>query len=289
MELPDEIKYLQQTTVDKNADRRQYDSGESGDEGDEDGDALPHTNFPEQLMTEQPAIRNAGNTGPKGVLADYAEAKEQLRVKTQAEKAAAWRQMEKMAITVNNNNNNNNNNNQEEEEDDDDEFLRQYRQKRMLEMQQSAKPTFGFLRSIDSSEYIDALENEHKEVFVVVHLYKNEFRDCVKLNLILQNLAIKYPSVKFLKIISTEANAKYDDVGLPSLLVYKAGELVHCWVPITTKVGKGFDSDDVEILLAKNKVIKTAVEKTHAIHKEKAKDVMYEYDDDFDEVSDGDD
>jgi len=297
MDLPDEIKFLQQDHIDKQSDRRQYDSGESGDEGDKDGDegddALPHTNFPEQMLKEQPTIRNAGNTGPKGVLADYAEAKEQLRQRREAEKAEAWRKIEKMAITVNNNNNNNNinsnNNNNNDEDEEDDEFIRQYRQKRLLEMQHGAKPTFGFLRAIDSSEYIDALEKEHKEVFVVVHLYKNEFKDCVKLNLILQNLAIKYPFVKFLKIISTEANPKYDDVGLPSLLVYRGGELVHCWVPITTKIGKNFDSDDVEILLARSKVIKSSVEKTQVIHKEKTKDVMYEYDDDIDEVSEGED
>jgi len=276
MDLPDEIKFLQQETIDKHSDKRHDDSGESDDDRD---DHLPHTNFPDQMLAEQPAIRGAGNTGPKGVLADYAEAKEQLRQRREAEKAEAWRKIERMAITVKND--------EGEEEMEEDEFLRQYRQKRLSEMQQAHRPTFGFLRSIDSSEYIDALEKEHREVFVVVHLYKNEFRECVKLNLILQNLAIKYPFVKFLKIISTEANPKYDDVGLPSLLVYRAGELVHCWVPITTKVGKNFDSDDVEILLSKSKVIKTSIDKAQMIHKEKPRDLMREYDDDFDEVSDG--
>eukprot|EP00026_Physarum_polycephalum_P013043 Phypoly_transcript_13404.p1 GENE.Phypoly_transcript_13404~~Phypoly_transcript_13404.p1 ORF type:complete len:301 (+),score=70.42 Phypoly_transcript_13404:45-905(+) len=275
MDLPDEIKYLQQQTIDKHSDARANDSGDS----DSDRDDIPHTDHPEQLLAEQPAMRNAGNTGVKGVLADYAEAKENLRLKNQMDKAEAMRKIEKMAITVGNSNSNNNNN--VDEDEDDEEFMKMYRQKRLAEMQQASRPTFGYLRAIDSSEYVDAIEKEAKDVFVVVHLYKNEFKTCVKLNLILQNLAIKYPFVKFMKIISTEALPKYDDVGLPTLLVYQGGDLVHRWVPITSKIGNNFDSEDVELLLAKGKVIKTnLIDKTTMLHKEKAKDIMQEYDDD---------
>lgn len=71
------------------------------------------------------------------------------------------------------------------------------------------------------------------------------------LNHILQSLAIKYPYVKFLKIISTEAKPDYDDVGLPSLLVYQGGNLLQCWVPITVKLGKNFEAANVELLLAR--------------------------------------
>jgi len=286
MDLPDEIKYLQQNHVDKNSDLRANDSGDS----DSDRDDIPHTDHPEQLLAEQPPIRKAGNTGVKGVLADYAEAKENLRLKNQMDKAETMRKIEKMAITVGNNNNINNNNNLEDEDEDEDEFMRMYRQKRLAELQQVQRPTFGYLRAIDSSEYVDAVENENKDAFVVVHLYKNEFKACVKLNLILQNLAIKYPFVKFMKIISTEALPKYDDVGLPTVLVYQAGELVHRWVPITSKLGNTFDSEDVELLLAKGQVIKTsAIDKTTMLHKEKAKDIMHEFDDDLsDQGSDED-
>lgn len=54
-------------------DLRANDSGDSGDEKDEHGhdDHLPHTDHPEQMMAEPPVIRNAGNTGVKGVLAEY--------------------------------------------------------------------------------------------------------------------------------------------------------------------------------------------------------------------------
>lgn len=48
-------------------DLRANDSGESDDERDD----IPHTDHPEQLLAEQPAMRNAGNTGVKGVLAEY--------------------------------------------------------------------------------------------------------------------------------------------------------------------------------------------------------------------------
>jgi hypothetical protein len=71
----------------------------------------------------------------------YAEAKENLRVKQQIEKAETLRIMEKMAITVGNNNSNNLNSNKEEDEldEDEDEFMRQYREKRLAEIQKSQR------------------------------------------------------------------------------------------------------------------------------------------------------
>jgi len=130
---------------------------------------------------------------------------------------------------------------------------------------------------------VDAIDKENKDVFVVVHLYQTYNRECVRLNSILQALAIKYPFVKFLKIVATEAKADYSDVGLPSLLVYKAGDLVQRWVPVTVKLGKTFESVDVEMLLARYKIIRnTSINKVSLMHKEKEENPMEEFDEDDD-------
>ncbi len=54
----------------------------------------------------------------------------------------------------------------------------------------------------------------------------------MRLNVCLQQLAIKYPYTKFLKIIATEATANYDDVALPTLLVYRQGQLVTSFIRV---------------------------------------------------------
>lgn len=66
----------------------------------------------------------------------YAEAKENLRLKNQMEKAETMRKIEKMAITVGNPNQQKI---EEDEDIDDEEFMKMYRQKRLAEMQQSSR------------------------------------------------------------------------------------------------------------------------------------------------------
>lgn len=85
-DAPDELRFLAARSADR--DIRGNDSGESGDESEPDdprdddfGDDLPHVAHPDQPISNDrpPEIRRGGNTGPKGVLADYAEAKRHER------------------------------------------------------------------------------------------------------------------------------------------------------------------------------------------------------------------
>lgn len=72
-------------------------------------------------------------------------------------------------------------------------------------------------------------------------------------------MAVKYPYVKFLKIISTDASATYDDVALPTLLAYQNGQLVASLIRITEEIGHTFDQDDVQKLLQRFVVIDIAL------------------------------
>jgi hypothetical protein len=65
-------------------------------------------------------------------------------------------------------------------------------------------------------------------------------------NQYLQQLAIKHSHIKFLKIISTETSSTWDDITLPSLLVYKDGELFKTLIRIQETLGHTFDVDNLE-------------------------------------------
>jgi len=119
----------------------------------------------------------------------------------------------------------------------------------MQEIQSSLHQTFGFLKKINQSEYVDEVEQVQKHVCVVVHLYQDFVPACTNLNKCLQQLAIKYPYTKFLKIISTDAQDSYDEVALPTLLIYQGGDLHSSFVRITQNLGNSFDVDHVEKLL----------------------------------------
>lgn len=71
----------------------------------------------------------------------------------------------------------------------------------------------------------------------------------------MQQLAVAHPTTKFLRIIASEASEKFTDTGLPTLLVYRAGNLVHSWIRMQDILKANFDIDSVQDLLYRNGVI----------------------------------
>lgn len=62
-------------------------------------------------------------------------------------------------------------------------------------------------------------------------------------------LASKHPTVKFLRLRSSAADSSYDPIALPTLLLYRAGEVIGCMTRVTDDIGESFTLDDVEWLL----------------------------------------
>lgn len=104
---------------------------------------------------------------------------------------------------------------------DDDRFLEEYRQKRIRELQEAAaRPRFGTVELIRGSEFVEKVTNAGPDVWVVLHLFKDGHQGCGLLQQCLDELAAKYPSTKFLRIVSTDAIPHYPDANLPTLLLY---------------------------------------------------------------------
>eukprot|EP01098_Paradermamoeba_levis_P007929 TRINITY_DN3304_c0_g7_i1.p1 TRINITY_DN3304_c0_g7~~TRINITY_DN3304_c0_g7_i1.p1 ORF type:complete len:289 (-),score=93.22 TRINITY_DN3304_c0_g7_i1:133-999(-) len=231
-----------------------------------------------EVQIRPPTIRNKGNTGPKGVLADYAEAKENLKKRMQRESEKFWRDLEKTGIKTKREQERDNKLYQQQKQLEDefteedledlvkgDEFFKKYMEQRRGEIYQtiqelkqdqnsySVLPTFGFLRQIQVDEYLDEVDGEDSSVVVIIHLFENHIPPCKVLNQALQTLARKYYNTKFLKIISSEANKNFDEIALPALLVYQGGQLVHTFLCLSDadELGKKFDPEDVEAYLFK--------------------------------------
>jgi len=116
-----------------------------------------------------------------------------------------------------------------EAEDDfkDDRFLEDYRQQRIRELQQAQlRPRFGTVEDIRGSEFVAQVTNAGTDVWVVVHLYKDGHGGSALVGTCLEELARKYPSTKFLRIVSTDCIPKYPDANLPTLLLYNDGTCV---------------------------------------------------------------
>ncbi|CAN0279585.1 unnamed protein product, partial [Ectocarpus fasciculatus] len=74
-----------------------------------------------------------------------------------------------------------------------------------------------------------------------------------------QVLATKQPTVKFLRLRSSAAEGgDYDPVALPTLLLYRAGEVVGCMTRVTDDIGENFTQEDVEWLLQEHDVFEAS-------------------------------
>ncbi|KAJ3317207.1 Phosducin-like protein 2 [Blyttiomyces sp. JEL0837] len=240
----------------------------------------------DQQIRQQLGIGGA-MTGPKGVIADYKfhARQEQLRATeksaTQLAKLSAkvlpsgWLQRQLEAEKVSGINGSKSQSERELEDDEDDadaliralddeeesEATREYKAKRILHLARlSLRPTFGSVKEIEVNEYVKNIESEDSEVTVIIHLYQPYHDACRLTNAFLNELAIRYPLVKFLKIVATKAERNYDEVALPTLICYKGGEMLRSLVRITDMIDNWgetgrCDIEDFEQFLFKQGVL----------------------------------
>ncbi len=91
-------------------------------------------------------------------------------------------------------------------EDDDldellnDDFISKYTEARKKEL---LSLSFGSIQEISQPEYEKQVTLASKTSWVVVYLYQNSISICHKVNMILSDLAVKFPRIKFVKIQAT--------------------------------------------------------------------------------------
>jgi hypothetical protein len=95
---------------------------------------------------------------------------------------------------------------------------------------------------------------------VVVHLYQDRVEDCRVLEEVLRAVAAKFKAVKFLKIRSTSAIENWPDRNLPTLFVYRDGELRTQMLGLKKVGGKKAQARDLEWWLAQAGVVETEME-----------------------------
>ncbi|KAG6854695.1 hypothetical protein C0991_002406 [Blastosporella zonata] len=134
---------------------------------------------------------------------------------------------------------------------------------------------FGHLREVGAKGFLNGVENEEKGIWVVLHLYDSSLERCYLVDGTLARLARLYPDTKFLRAraaalgfakkssVSHSSKSRYQDDDdddddpygekedeedidddnvdldmLPTMLVYRDGELVHNWVRVDWEAGQ---------------------------------------------------
>uniref|UniRef100_A0A182S5X5 Phosducin domain-containing protein n=1 Tax=Anopheles maculatus TaxID=74869 RepID=A0A182S5X5_9DIPT len=206
-----------------------------------------------------------GNTGPKGVIQDWQRFKQLEAERREQDEAEKLRLLKKLSITA-----------RTKEEDKaaermseldaefqelmDEDFLLEYQRKRMAEMLalMDKKGCYGELFHLkDGGEFLQAVDKEDKNTTVVIHIYREKYGPCVKMNQALTTLAKEYTNVKFCKFVSSDAGLSnlFKASGVPALLIYKGGQMIGNFVKLVDDLSDEFDFSDVESFLVENGII----------------------------------
>jgi hypothetical protein len=171
-----------------------------------------------------------GNTGVKGVISDYLDAKREEQLSAAADRLERLEILNAVvnpakrevtaAATIQNRP-------QDEgvESEDDDEFLQQYRSERLKQLNNS-RLTYGTYATVSPEEYVDLIDSTDPQSFVAVHLYESSVKESAMLHSALDKVAQIMEHVKFIEVEAYEAKPDLDMICLPVVLIYRGGELV---------------------------------------------------------------
>ncbi|KAI8619620.1 thioredoxin-like protein [Chytriomyces sp. MP71] len=146
-------------------------------------------------------------------------------------------------------------------EDEEDPFIKAYKGRRLMEMANlSYRQSYGSLKEIGVDQYVQCVDSASRDVTVLVHLYQPRMESCRLVNAYLEILAAHFHAVKMVKIISTLADASFDDIALPAILMYRNGELVKSLLRMTDEIGGWAKTgrcslEDFEEYLVRNKAL----------------------------------
>ncbi|CAN7996150.1 unnamed protein product, partial [Ixodes hexagonus] len=171
------------------------------------------------------------------------------------------------------------------EDEEDERFLLQYRQKRLADIQATLqKSRYGDVREISADDYVEQVNKAGEGVWVVLHLYQPGVPYCALINQHLNQLAPKFRTTKFLKSVSTNCIPNYPDRNLPTIFVYKDGQLHKQFVGPNTFGGMKLKLDELEWMLSQAGAVQSDLEEDP---RPKTRDVLLDsLKADYDETAD---
>ncbi|XP_052591163.1 phosducin-like protein 2 [Peromyscus californicus insignis] len=150
---------------------------------------------------------------------------------------------------------------EDEFDEEDIKAIEIYREKRLQEWKAlTKKQKFGELREISGNQYVNEVTNAEKDLWVVIHLYRSSIPMCLLVNQHLSLLARKFPETKFLKAIVNSCIEHYHDNCLPTIFVYKNGQIEGKFIGVIECGGINLKLEELEWKLSEVGAIQTDLE-----------------------------
>ncbi|XP_007883528.1 phosducin-like protein 3 [Callorhinchus milii] len=151
--------------------------------------------------------------------------------------------------------------NEDEFSEEDERAIEMYRQQRLAEWKaKQLKNAFGEILEISGQDYVQEVTKAGEELWVILHLYKQGIPLCTLINQHLSHLARKFPATKFIKAISTTCIANYPDRNLPTVFVYRNGDIKAQYIGPLVFGGMNLTKDEMEWKLSECGAIKSELE-----------------------------
>lgn len=247
---------------DKNCPRHQEDQQSccnSDDDDDSEDDEFYFRDLPPTAQQATMPLRSTGNTGVKGVIADYKEAQREEQLQKAEDRLDNIQRLQRAtqpAIRPRDNALDEKKTQQpgidsdsdDDDDEDDDEFLKKFRMQRIAQLKEksNALPTFGTLSSKSPEDYVQLVDDMDPRVFVIVHLYEPSIAASRMLHSALDKVAQTMEHAKFIEVNALDANPNLDLICLPAILIYRGGELVQNMIKFTDGLPKAFTVEDVK-------------------------------------------
>uniref|UniRef100_A0A8D0HK85 Phosducin like 2 n=1 Tax=Sphenodon punctatus TaxID=8508 RepID=A0A8D0HK85_SPHPU len=150
---------------------------------------------------------------------------------------------------------------EDEFDEEDMKAVKMYRQQRFKEWKSlQRRQKYGELIEISGEQYVKEVTKAEKDVWVVIHLYRSSIPTCLLVNQYLSLLAKKCPETKFVKAIVNSCIQNYHDRHLPTIFVYKNGEIKGRFIGTTECGGTNFKIEELEWKLAELGALNTDLE-----------------------------
>ncbi|XP_065655546.1 phosducin-like protein isoform X2 [Hydra vulgaris] len=218
-------------------------------------------NEEEKNLTRYSYSSTAPQTGPKGVIADYRRHSAVVEHEKEVSKLKYIEEVKKKSFIADPNKFAN----VEEEpnkhdikngsfDDDDEDFLKNYHKKRLHLLEKESKNNgtkYSKLFDMSGEDLLEKIENPCKDEILVVHLYDPKVSACVTMNKCFEYLAVQYPYIQFTKVLAKKAglSLNFQMKALPTIQVYKDGNLIGNFFNMQDKLDTDFHPSDVENFL----------------------------------------
>jgi len=153
------------------------------------------------------------------------------------------------------------NENEDDIDDDDERMFEEYRRQRVAELkaaQQLAR--YGDVREISKDEYVAEVNKAGEGIWVVLLVYKPSVPLCRILEQHISTLARKFPATKFLKSVSSVCIPNYPDRNLPTIFIYRDGDMKKQYIGPDSLGGVKLSCDEFEWMLSEVGAVKTTLE-----------------------------